>query len=229
MCTDTLVNVGYYGKVPARGDFLQHTLSAEFVEIWSEWLQAVIAVSKEQMEEAWLEHYLTSPVWHFALSPGVCGESTVAGSLMPSVDSAGRYFYFTLAAEIAATPLSLWQQRAWSVESERKILKLLDDDTDVVRWAKSLNGVDWFTELSTSKRLTNLAQGERNLIFMTDTDLKSDDILSFELSNQYQGRQCIWWTNGLEGAKETCVITENLPLVSQFAAMIDGKWEAWGW
>ena len=53
------------------------------------------------MGEEWLPIYLTSPIWRFVLSAGLCGGEVVAGVLMPSVDRVGRYFPFTLAVPLA--------------------------------------------------------------------------------------------------------------------------------
>lgn len=228
MHTNAVTGFGYYGKVPARGDFIQGNLPAGFVEGWNEWLQAIIAVSKEQLEEQWLEYYLTSPVWHFSLSPGVCGDSAVAGTLMPSVDSAGRYFYFTLAAPVNVPPVHLWQEREWSQLSEKKILKLLDDDTDVVRWAKSVSDIDWLDAVSAENTLIDRASNSQHWVLAGKDEMKPEHLLHYQLSNTH-GRYCIWWINGSEYVAERCVVTEELPLVSQFAAMIDGNWEQWGW
>ena len=89
--------VGFFGKVPTRGDFVQRALPASFIAPWDRWLQAGIAGSQEILGDDWLDIYLTSPVWRFALSAELAGDLAVAGVLIPSVDGVGRYFPFTLA------------------------------------------------------------------------------------------------------------------------------------
>ena len=69
--SDPIINIGYLGKVPSLGDFVQDSVSKEFSEHWEQWLQAAIAVSKEQLGDNWQDNYLTGPVWHFALSPNI--------------------------------------------------------------------------------------------------------------------------------------------------------------
>ena len=76
------MTAGFFGKVPARGDFVRRTLPAAFVTPWDQWLQAGIAGSKEVLGDAWLEVYLTSPVWRFALSARLAGEPAVARCLL---------------------------------------------------------------------------------------------------------------------------------------------------
>ena len=96
MATDA--PVGFYGKLPCRGDFLQRRVHQEFVAVWDAWLQRCLAESVRQMQERGLEAYLTSPVWRFVLSPGICGDGAYGGVMVPSVDRVGRYFPLTIVA-----------------------------------------------------------------------------------------------------------------------------------
>ncbi len=84
--------VGFYGKLPVVGDFVSRRLPNEFIKPWDGWLQSAIAASREELGDEWLNSYLTSPIWRFLLSPGVCGNKAVAGIMMPSVDRVGRYY-----------------------------------------------------------------------------------------------------------------------------------------
>src|SRR6267154_5928531 len=90
------MEVGLYGKLPSHGDFLRRRVSDDFVAGWDAWLQRCIAQSRAALGEEWLETYLTSPAWRFALSAAVCGPTPVAGVLVPSVDRVGRYFPVTV-------------------------------------------------------------------------------------------------------------------------------------
>jgi type VI secretion system protein ImpM len=96
------VAVGFYGKLPARGDFVRAGLPRDFTDRWDDWLQSVIAGSRALMGEAWLPAFLEAPVWRFALPPGMCGQRAALGLMLPSVDKAGRYFPLTFAALPAA-------------------------------------------------------------------------------------------------------------------------------
>jgi len=98
--TRALTEVGFYGKLPCRGDFLQRRVPQDFVDIWDAWLQQWLHEIRERLQSAWLDSYLTGPVWRFALSSGVCGNGTYAGILVPSVDRVGRYFPLTVIAQL---------------------------------------------------------------------------------------------------------------------------------
>lgn len=89
--------VGFFGKLPARGDFVRRDLPQDFVDAWDAWLAAGIAASRAQLGDDWLPAFLEAPIWNFALAPGLAGPG-MAGIFLPSVDRAGRYFPLTLAA-----------------------------------------------------------------------------------------------------------------------------------
>jgi len=93
-------DAGLFGKLPARGDFVQLGLPGSFVRPWDAWLQQVMAASQERMGDAWLPAFLESPVWRFVLPAGMCGPGAALGLWMPSVDRVGRYFPLTLAAVV---------------------------------------------------------------------------------------------------------------------------------
>jgi type VI secretion system protein ImpM len=94
---------GYYGKLPALGDFVQRRLPQDFVTAWDTWLQQGMLGSQDALGSAWLETYLTAHVWHFVLMPGQLGKSGWAGVWTPSVDRIGRYFPLTLAAPLPSS------------------------------------------------------------------------------------------------------------------------------
>ena len=83
---------GFYGKIPARGDFLRAGLPRSFTDPWDEWLQSAIPASRDALGEAWLGCWMEAPIWRFCLPDGGCGPDGVLGLWMPSVDRAGRHF-----------------------------------------------------------------------------------------------------------------------------------------
>jgi type VI secretion system protein ImpM len=92
------VSAGFYGKLPARGDFVRAGLPRTFVEPWDAWLGAVLAGSRALMGESWLGAWLEAPVWRFSLARGTSGPDAALGLMLPSVDRVGRYFPLTFAA-----------------------------------------------------------------------------------------------------------------------------------
>src|SRR5258708_24084918 len=107
-------SVGFFGKLPCNGDFIERRVPQAFIEVWDPWLQQCVHASRESLQEAWLPSYLTSPLWRFVLSESVCGSGAYAGLLAPSVDRVGRYFPLTIVTQIdvAVCPLHFATHRA---------------------------------------------------------------------------------------------------------------------
>ena len=91
--------VGFWGKLPSRGDFVGAGLSRGFVTAWDQWMSQAIADSRATLGESWNAAWMVAPVWRYTAAPGLLGDETVTGLWMPSVDRAGRCFPLTLASE----------------------------------------------------------------------------------------------------------------------------------
>jgi type VI secretion system protein ImpM len=122
------VIIGFYGKLPARGDFVRAGLPRDFTDRWDDWLQSVIAGSRALMGDDWLPAFLEAPVWRFALPPGMCGERAALGLMLPSVDKAGRYFPLTFAA-LRDTAFAAPGSDAWLDICEAAGRDALEQDT----------------------------------------------------------------------------------------------------
>lgn len=93
---------GFYGKLPARGDFVTVALPGSFTRPWDGWLADRLGASQVVLGTDWVNAWLEAPVWRFALAPGLAGPDAVLGVMLPSVDRAGRYFPLTFAAQFPA-------------------------------------------------------------------------------------------------------------------------------
>ena len=97
------VRVGFFGKLPSRGDFVRSGLSAETVAAWDAWLQAVLPLAEQLAGQAWADIWHTAPCWRFRLAAGLCGPHPCTGLWLASTDRVGRRFPLLAAAE---TPLA---------------------------------------------------------------------------------------------------------------------------
>lgn len=145
----SIIDLGFYGKLPAYGDFIQKRLPQDFVNPWHEWLQKGMMAVRESDPDGWLTYYLNCPAWSFALSAGVCGEQAVAGVTIPSVDKVGRYFNFTMASILppGTEPTSLaFARHSWFDTLENLALSALDEENDQDQIEQAIN--DLSAELS---------------------------------------------------------------------------------
>ncbi|MCG6201229.1 type VI secretion system-associated protein TagF [Psychromonas antarctica] len=223
-------SIGYCGKIPTKGDFIQSNFDIEFLQIWNEWLQAVIAVSKEQLEDNWLDCYLTSPIWHFSLSAGVCGDSAAIGTLMPSVDKVNRYFPFTIVAKHTLTAVQAWHENEWDVILETKILEALKDEFDLEIWFDKL--ADEVKLIDSDKiSISNIESMHKIKKAWVVQGQFSPTILQL-IHQQYYHQfknYSLWWTTGSDLINPCFIVTDGLPQVSQFVSMLDGNWELRDW
>ena len=195
-----LPTVGFYGKLPCRGDFVQRRVPREFVEPWDVWLQECLTLSRLQLQERWLEAYLVSPIWRFALAGGVCGAAAYAGVLLPSVDLVGRYFPLTLVArwDAGISPfMTACGQDSWFELVQGLALEVLD--------APTLDFDDF------DRRVAALS----SLIDPTHHSLSSLERMLNPVS--------LWWTEGSNDIAPAVLCMSGLPDPAGFAAMLSGR------
>jgi type VI secretion system protein ImpM len=138
------LTVGFYGKLPARGDFVRAGLPRDFTDRWDDWLQSVIAGSRAQMGDSWLPAFLEAPVWRFALPSGMCGARAALGLMLPSVDKAGRYFplAFVALSEHDIDAAESGPGNAWLDQCEAAGRAALEQDTPPQEISEMLGSPD---------------------------------------------------------------------------------------
>jgi len=211
-----LTEVGFYGKLPCRGDFLQRRAPQDFVDVWDAWLQACLHETRERLQDAWLNTYLTGPVWRFVLSSGVCGDGAYAGILVPSVDRVGRYFPLTVIAQLQKEDCLLaiaCGSNSWFEAAEWLVIDALE--------AAALD-FDTFDE-----QVALL----RDRLDLDATKSLQSAINAFayrELSHALQPL-ALWWTQGSSTISGSWLSTRGLPDARAFVAMLTGDWSGSDW
>ena len=146
--------VGFFGKLPAHGDFVRSQLPEPVVEALDLWCRACLTASRAALGEGWTEAWMSAPIWQFLLPPGACGPTALLGVWLPSVDRAGRHYPFLLCA-LAATEAALRSGAAWLDLAEAEGLAGVVEDKphaeialalQAERPAVALAGAGWWTE-----------------------------------------------------------------------------------
>lgn len=231
---------GYYGKVPANGDFVTYRLPRSFVEPWDHWLQEGIAHSQSKFGDNWLNTYLTSPVWRFGLSAGVCGKQAWAGLMLPSVDRVGRYFPLTLTLPVDHTEELFFlvdDAEEWFSQAEEVALSALDHDADLAVFKESVEALPIPTFLERSRRSEPPGVGRPDKesdhwmlkVAPPRQVARSALLLAEKLIADRFSHFSLWWTAGSEQVEPSFLLCPDLPLGSAFPAMLDGNWDRWGW
>lgn len=222
---------GIYGKLPSHGDFVARRLPATFLDPWDRWLRESVADSRDHLVENWLEIYLTSPVWRFALSSGVAGQLPWAGILMPSVDRVGRYFPLTLACAlpVSSNPIDIMaQSESWYDSAETLILSCLEDDFDLARFDQQV------TELGAPcieahARVLAAGSSSSRRMPLPDNLSKAFPALLQQTLGELFFAFSFWWSHGSDMVEPSLLMCQGLPPSHGFAAMLAGDWKRWGW
>lgn len=137
---------GWYGKIPALGDFASRRLPASFVDAWDAWLQRSMLASRSFLREQWQEIYLNSPIWRFALLPGVLDDQCWIGIMMPSADRVGRYFPLSIALPLETHQelmSTVFAAQNWFAAIEQIALASLSMDFQVTELEQQLGKNPW--------------------------------------------------------------------------------------
>ncbi|EGV31163.1 Type VI secretion system-associated protein [Thiorhodococcus drewsii AZ1] len=230
------LETGFYGKLPALGDFVSRRLPAEFVQPWDLWLRESLANSRLQLGDDWLDIYLTSPLWRFALSPGLVGQAAWAGVMMPSVDRVGRYFPLTLACPLpsGADLMSLVSESDWFERAEILALAALDDSCSLDGFDAQVRALGDLQVI----RLANDADSANGLVrtnawrLPTPATAGSGDVRARLLARALDQMFCgysLWWSSGSDRVEPSLLVCQGLPPVDGFSALIGGNWTGHGW
>lgn len=229
--------MGFYGKLPWRGDFLQRRVPQEFVDAWDVWVRDCLRVSRHQLAERWLDAYLTGPVWRFALAGGLCGADVYAGVLLPSVDRVGRYFPLTIVARWEAHISALavaCRQTKWFEAAEALALRALDsltlDSEDFDRCVAELAAeIDAATgsaaraQGTTPQRDSARKPGRWYLPLESCRSLPEtlSTLATQELERSLRPLS-LWWTDGSKELGPGMLCMTGLPEPGEFASMLSG-------
>lgn len=205
---------GFFGKLPSHGDFVGRRLPPPLRAAWEAWVDAGVERSREVLGETWLDTYLSSPIWRFAASPGCCGERSVAGVMMPSVDRVGRYYPLSVltpaGAGQSAAQIALGAG-AWFERVEALALSCLDDHFDFAAFDAALAGT----------RLLSLGGGPAPDPAGSAEGLATAlppllDRLLAESGVHYS----LWWTIGSARQAGRVHAFAGLPPAEEFAALL---------
>ncbi len=206
--------VGFFGKMPGRGDFVRRDLPNAFVDIWDEWLTECIARSRAALGHHWTDAWLCAPVWRFALGGGLCGPTAWAGVMMPSVDSAGRYFPLTLVASVAGAeiPTSLLIG-GWIDALENAAISALDDATGFDGFAAAVSALP-----APAPQVDPSVDGARSMGNALDP-MGFASLLA--AAGSLRGGRALFVTRGAEHLAPVSILFPGLPPPGRFASLIE--------
>jgi len=223
---------GWYGKLPASGDFVTRRLPAAFIERWDAWLNEMLTGSRERFGAGWRDAFLSAPAWRFVLAPGVIGVQGWAGLIVPSVDSVGRYFPLTVAAQLPARGIdpvaTLVRAHRWYEEIEPVVGVALTPQAEVGTFDAQLANrpfpEDYLaTTEDTDETIPPRSRGQRALWIPLGPEFQGE--AGFRgLAGPLVAPISAWLAEASEIFGRSLMLSEKLPGVDQFCAMLNGEW-----
>jgi type VI secretion system protein ImpM len=223
------VSPALFGKVRTRRDFIAVDTPRPFLTAWEQWLQAVMAASREALRNDWNDAFLTAPIWRFWLGADICGASAL-GALMPSMDGVGRYFPLTYVAvagpEAALAPPEANAQSPWFEQVEDFLLSTLEtDDHAALLQAFASVAAPVVCERGDDDRLTRLDWGADQTLVEGMAFEQSFAIARAADAARAAFSSTFWWTAGGEGYPPCAISCLRLPSPPVFTAMLTGRFK----
>lgn len=82
-------SLGWYGKMPASGDFVHRRLDQGVIGWWHRWLSSGLVAMNESVLLSAEQEYLSAPIWNFLIPASLGCDMVQMGCLAPSRDRSG--------------------------------------------------------------------------------------------------------------------------------------------
>ncbi|AZD86739.1 Protein phosphatase ImpM [Pseudomonas chlororaphis subsp. aureofaciens] len=210
---------GFYGKLAGRGDFIHRGLSPSFIERWDAWLSAGMASSQAALGAAWLDAYLVSPLWRFAVAPGLLGSEAAVGVMMPSVDRVGRYFPLTIALQLEAEAdlgALVAGPDDWFEAAEALLLSTLEPEADVEAFEAAVPALG---SPVCSAQVLCMPGLEGQMRFAATTAAARGAVL---MQHACEGAS-LWWGKGSGRVAAGLLRCQGLPAAQDFSGFLLGE------
>ena len=214
--------IGFFGKLPARGDFLTRGVPPEVLTPWEKWLEAAMGGARQQLGQTWSQVYERASVWRFWIGGGLLG-APMTGVLAPSVDRVGRCFPLTFvltgpAETLPAPPLVGSGNADWYVAMDRAAIE--------ARHPRFEGDVDGLLERLPLPKGARYTQAEdRRAAFFAYGEAGLDQLIEDVRSHDHQltiGSRSYWWTAGNDFSGPAMVALNGMPDAHGFAALLTG-------
>ena len=222
--------MGFFGKLPGYGDFVERNLPQSFIDHWDAWLQQSLASSQQWLGDQWLDYYLTAPIYHFALSPGCVDERCWLGLWIPSVDRVGRYFPLTLVQPFEDDIFlgaMLLNNEDWFQELDQIALACINESPTVEAMAEVIQSLQqpqshpW--QISTTDSSFNAHDQRITSIVASEPDRQGTSMMEMLLRQQYNAFS-LWCSRSSEYRPSVFFASKCLPNPEAFTAVLQGQW-----
>jgi type VI secretion system protein ImpM len=226
------MHYGLFGKLPARRDFIAHSVPRAFLRGWETWLEKGMSESRANLgAKVWEEAFRIAPIWRFWLGAEVCGE-TIAGAFMPSMDAVGRYFPLTLIAVPdgdTLNPPDTDPRDGWFEKIEEILLSALEPERSleaVLEEIGTLTKADLHATMAQPGVQPKLGPLLNDRPALPLSELFAVCRLAYQDCSL--AATTFWWTAGGEAFGPIGLMRKHFPETEVFTAMLTGHFERHG-
>ena len=222
------MSAGFFGKLPAKRDFVAYQTSRPFLDMWEPWLQASVATSRASLGDRWTEAYNRMPIWRFWLGAQFAGEAVI-GALMASVDGVGRAFplaVFCGEGDALLAPPEIEANGAWCEAAEHVLLGALAPDKAFEDFTRDVDALPAPALQSPIEEMAGVELHGEGVTLVRG--VAADPSLAFRAARRFGHRsafagQSFWWTLGGAGFEPLALAVVGLPAPGLFADMVTGS------
>lgn len=220
---------GWFGKVVMLGDFAHRRVSQDFIKTCDPWLSQCLSASRVQLGTAWLDTYLSGPLWRFAWAPDVVDGHWWFGVLMPSVDAVGRYFPLVVCSSHQNPPMSTDAcdgLSAWFTAVCQAALGTLQPGASLQGFEADLaNAPQWPAAEQVEPPVVQ-ANGQRVRLLLRGTPSPAQwaQALAGPLFIKAYAGHSFWSPVQPAGPEDSLTVLPGLPEPDQFSRMLEGRW-----
>lgn len=213
-------STGFFGKVPAHGDFIERGLPQDFINTMDEWLRGAISCSQGALGADWLSTYLTCPIWRFGFGEGSLQDKQWLGILCPSVDSVGRYFPLVIATELNKGNIFAAFQRAkpWFEAAEALAISVLENGLQADDIEQQVNLIPTIEQ--TDNKPSPIEQ--YGWLVHGDSGEAFGQLLG---ATHTQSAISLWETRGGEAHQASTFVAKSMPPAHYYTLFLTGRWQ----
>ncbi|MDO5681132.1 MAG: type VI secretion system-associated protein TagF [Pelistega sp.] len=228
-------SLGWYGKMPAAGDFMHRRLDQGVINWWHQWLEQGLMTGRAMHSNSVVDAYMRSPIWNFVL-PAKQGLTWMQmGSIAPSRDRVGRLYplLISLVVPSAAFEKQLIEGSARFYQyTGQALLQAVGRGCSPQQFEASVQSahlsMSGMLERSASQQeATTMSGGDILSILNEGHDAPPGERLENELLRwpelslyfEPEASSSFWWTNSATGAAHRSVVHGGAPNTTLFETL----------
>jgi type VI secretion system protein ImpM len=223
------LGVGFHGKLPSAGDFVQRRLPPAFVAVWDRCFEHAVAESRNRLGDGWNAAYRASPVWRLLLSAGVVGPTPWAGVVGPGVDRVGRCFPLVIIRNLGADPqlpMRVLAMSDWFDSAEDLLRRGLAGGLPVDAFDHEVAALERhfgrLPEAWSRVQSVDLRSDRHWRLALPQSEAAGAGLLQTAWRRAIEGGPAaLWWTRGAQRLPPSLMVTAGLPDARAYSAFLD--------